>query len=224
MLTPDTTPLFPNIDTGHTESQPSDTVTPTHSAPTPPSTSTHTQSPGPPENISTPPSPSTTVIPTTKPTRTRKIPAKYNDFTGLPTGHVVASTVTSSSSTGMVPKPSIYQISDYLSYDKVNPTYKAFVNSITPIKIPTTFAQAAPHPCWFKAMQTEITALEENYTWEIVEPPPNQHIVDCKWLFRIKYLPDGSVERYKARLVARGFTQTYGLDYFETYGLDYFET
>lgn len=46
--------------------------------------------------------------------------------------------------------------------------------------------------------------------------PKRKHLVDSKWIFTIKYRFDGQVERYKARLVARGFTQTYGLDYEET--------
>lgn len=66
-------------------------------------------------------------------------------------------------------------------------------------------------------MKSEITVMEDNHTWDLVLTPPNQHVVDCKWLFKVKYLPDGSVERYKARLVARGFTQTHGVDYFDTY-------
>lgn len=52
---------------------------------------------------------------------------------------------------------------------------------------------------------------------ELVPRPPNKHIVDCKWLFKIKYLPDGSIDRFKGRLVAKGFTQTYGLDYFDMF-------
>ncbi|KAL8145199.1 hypothetical protein AgCh_003414 [Apium graveolens] len=66
-------------------------------------------------------------------------------------------------------------------------------------------------------MKVELNALENNQTWEIVQKPPNTHIVDCKWLFKIKYLPDGSIERYKDHLVAKGFAQTYELDYFETF-------
>lgn len=52
--------------------------------------------------------------------------------------------------------------------------------------------------------------MESIHTWELVPKSANQHIVDCKWLFKIKFLPDGSVDMYKARLVAKGFTQTFG--------------
>lgn len=65
--------------------------------------------------------------------------------------------------------------------------------------------------------KTEIAALEAKNTWAIVPLPPEKKIVGCKWLFKVKYKSDGSVERYKARLVARGFSRTKGLDYFETF-------
>ncbi|RVX19578.1 Copia protein [Vitis vinifera] len=60
-------------------------------------------------------------------------------------------------------------------------------------------------------------ALEKNKTWEIVERPKGKNIVDCKWIFTLKYKADGSLERHKARLVAKGYTQTYGVDYQETF-------
>ena len=66
-------------------------------------------------------------------------------------------------------------------------------------------------------MKLELHALESNNTWELVEKPPGQLIVYCKWIFKVKYLPNGEIERYKARLVTKGFTQTYGLDYFKTF-------
>lgn len=87
------------------------------------------------------------------------------------------------------------------------------------VSTPFTYKQAATDSNWLKAMKVELDALESNHTWELVPKPVNQNIVDCKWLFKIKYLPVDSIERYKARLVARGFTQTYGLDYFETFSL-----
>ncbi|RVW20584.1 Retrovirus-related Pol polyprotein from transposon RE1 [Vitis vinifera] len=60
-------------------------------------------------------------------------------------------------------------------------------------------------------------ALLRNHTWSLVPPPPSTHIVGCRWIYKLKYLPNGSVERYKARLVAQGFTQTPGVDYFDTF-------
>ena len=62
-----------------------------------------------------------------------------------------------------------------------------------------------------------MSALEKNKTWEIIEKPKGKNIVDCKWIFTLKYKADGSLERHKARLVAKGYTQTYGVDYQETF-------
>ncbi|CAM8901980.1 unnamed protein product [Rhodiola kirilowii] len=66
-------------------------------------------------------------------------------------------------------------------------------------------------------MKEEISALEANSTWVITDLPPNQPVIDCKWIFRIKLKSDGSIERYKARVVAKGFTQVEGVDYTETF-------
>ncbi|CAM8987645.1 unnamed protein product [Rhodiola kirilowii] len=66
-------------------------------------------------------------------------------------------------------------------------------------------------------MNKEITALESNNTWVLTDFPRDKTLVDCKWIYKIKYMSDGIVERFKARLVARGFTQVEGLDYHETF-------
>ena len=68
-------------------------------------------------------------------------------------------------------------------------------------------------------MKEEMSALEKNKAWEIVERPKGKNIGDCKWIFTLKYKVDGSLEVYKARLVAKGYTQTYGVDYQETFAL-----
>ena len=66
-------------------------------------------------------------------------------------------------------------------------------------------------------MEKEFSALQRNNTWHLVPPPSNGNIIGCKWVYKLKYKPDGTVDRYKARLVAQGFTQTLGLDYFKTF-------
>ena len=62
-------------------------------------------------------------------------------------------------------------------------------------------------------MATEIVALEANNTWILTSLPPNKKPIGCKWVYKVKYKSDGSVERYKARLVAKRFTQKEGIDY-----------
>lgn len=66
-------------------------------------------------------------------------------------------------------------------------------------------------------MQSELTALEKNNTWLLTNLPAGKNIVCCKWVYKIKYKSDVSIERYKARLVVKGYTQEEGLDYFETF-------
>ncbi|KAM1659561.1 hypothetical protein COP2_002715 [Malus domestica] len=66
-------------------------------------------------------------------------------------------------------------------------------------------------------MQEEFNALLHTQTWSLVPYHSSQNIVGCKWVFRIKRKPDGSIDRYKAWLVAKGFHQQEGLDYTETF-------
>lgn len=88
---------------------------------------------------------------------------------------------------------------------------------VAKISEPVHYHQAIQDPNWCASMQTEINALEANNTWVITSLPLDKKAVGCKWVYRIKYNPDGSIERYKVRLVAKGFTQTHGLDYFQTF-------
>ena len=66
-------------------------------------------------------------------------------------------------------------------------------------------------------MLKEMGALERNGTWEKCKIPDGKKAVGFRWVFTIKRRPDGSIEIYKAQLVAKGYTQTYGIDYSETF-------
>ena len=68
-------------------------------------------------------------------------------------------------------------------------------------------------------MKEELDALSKNHTWDLVTLPLGKSVVGCKWIYKIKTRSDGSIEHYKTRLVAKDFTQEYGIDYEETFAL-----
>ncbi|CAL9022062.1 unnamed protein product, partial [Prunus brigantina] len=105
-------------------------------------------------------------------------------------------------------------------HPKQFPEFSSFHTQLTSISEPDTpshFKQALGHPAWQQAMTEEIQALDQQGTWTLVPPPPNTNVMGCKWIFKIKKNADGTISRYKARLVAEGFSQEYGLDYEETF-------
>ncbi|GJQ96838.1 retrotransposon protein, putative, ty1-copia subclass [Tanacetum coccineum] len=70
---------------------------------------------------------------------------------------------------------------------------------------------------WLEAMNTEMQSMKDNQVWYLVDLPSNGRTVRCKWLFKKKTDMDGNVHTFKARLIAKGFTQTYSVDYRETF-------
>ena len=82
-----------------------------------------------------------------------------------------------------------------------------------------TFAEASVHPDWDTTMNEEYRSLMVNDTWDIVPLMKGRKLVKCKWVYINKYASDGSVERHKAQLVAKGFSQVEGIDYNETFSL-----
>ena len=66
-------------------------------------------------------------------------------------------------------------------------------------------------------MEEELKMINKNGTWELVDRPKNQKIIGVKWVFRIKYNSDGSVNKLKARLVVKGYSQEYGVDFSNTF-------
>ena len=106
------------------------------------------------------------------------------------------------------------------------PDFKLFYASNHPICMstrvlncvePRNFSQAILSQEWQHAMQVEYDALIANDTWDLVPQPVEQNIIRTKWVYKIKQKADGSIDRYKARLVARGFQQVDGVDFTETF-------
>ncbi|GKA86229.1 ribonuclease H-like domain-containing protein [Tanacetum coccineum] len=93
--------------------------------------------------------------------------------------------------------------------------FNLHVSTISPI--PKSYPIAFRDPNWYRAMLDEYTALIKNNTWILVPRPPDANIVRSMWLFRHKYNADGTLSRYKARLVANGSTQLAGIDVDETF-------
>jgi len=85
---------------------------------------------------------------------------------------------------------------------------------------PRSLQEAMKSPDWLRwkdAIDEERVALEAHNTWKIVEPPKGVNVVGCRWVFRLKKDSAGNIVRYKARLVAQGFSQVPGIDFFDTY-------
>ena len=161
--------------------------------------------------------------------REHKIPGKYNDFVvsckGLPRSH----------------------ISQYPAFDDVVPIYTDEANneangsslgpemssqfsgvasqqqcgasSVIPDD-PKTYQEAMSRDDadkWTMAMQEEYDALIDNGTWTLTELPKGRKAIRCKWVYKTKLDSNGNLDRYKARLVIKGFSQRKEVDYDETY-------
>ena len=72
-------------------------------------------------------------------------------------------------------------------------------------------------PLWKEAIKSEIDSILQNHTWELVDLPPGCKPLGYKWIFKKKMKTDGTIDKYKARLVIKGYRQKEGLDYFDTY-------
>ncbi|XP_019164275.1 PREDICTED: uncharacterized protein LOC109160431 [Ipomoea nil] len=125
--------------------------------------------------------------------RTKNIPVRLNDY------HYQS-----------MMRTSPHQISKFISFD-------SFVSSITSTQEPQTYHEAEKHQVWREAMESEIEALVQNNTWTLTDLPKGKSQIGCRWVYKVKHKADGSIERYKVRLVVKGYTQQLGVDYIETF-------
>ena len=90
-------------------------------------------------------------------------------------------------------------------------------SALASLQEPQTFHEASSNPLWQQAMKEKLDALHKTGTWDLVDLPSEKFAIGCKWVYKIKTQLNGTIDRHKALLVARGFTQEYVIDYEETF-------
>lgn len=85
--------------------------------------------------------------------------------------------------------------------------------NISTLMEPTTYQKAKESSVWVDTMQQELEILELNNTWILTSLPIGKKPIASKLVYKIKYRPNGTVDRFKARMVAKGYNQLLGVDY-----------
>ncbi|GKA64059.1 putative RNA-directed DNA polymerase [Tanacetum coccineum] len=131
--------------------------------------------------------------------RVSKLPEKLNDY--------------------VLDKKVKYGLNKYANHTKLSANNSCFISNLNKTVEPTCYDEAVKDINWVQAMNNEMEALYLNNTWILTELPINRKAIGSKWVYKIKYKSDGEVERYKARVVAKGFGQKEGVDYEEIFSL-----
>lgn len=84
---------------------------------------------------------------------------------------------------------------------------------------PSSFEEAVSQHVWIDAIVEEYNSIMKNNVWEVGPRPENKSVVGSRWLYKVKHAIDGSIEKYKAKFAAKGFSQVEGIDYEETFSL-----
>ncbi|GMI67653.1 cysteine-rich RLK (RECEPTOR-like protein kinase) 8 [Hibiscus trionum] len=96
-----------------------------------------------------------------------------------------------------------YPVENHVSSSILSPDYSAFISNISSTNDPSFYHHAVKFLEWRATMDGELHAMETLQTWSVVPLPDGKVPIECKWAYRIKHNADGSVDRYKARLVAK---------------------
>ena len=85
------------------------------------------------------------------------------------------------------------------------------------VREPESYAEAAKDAHWRATMEEEMHTLAENETWDLVDAPKGVKPIGCRWVYKVKYNTDASVNWYKAQLVAKGYAHKHDIDYDKTF-------
>nr|KYP54551.1 hypothetical protein KK1_000742 [Cajanus cajan] len=102
---------------------------------------------------------------------------------------------------------------DYVSGDELSDEDTAAHFALFTGSDPILFAEAVKEEKWKKAMDVEIQAIEKNGTWELTDLPKGQKTIGVKWVYKTKLNEKGEIDKFKARLVVKGYNQEHGVDY-----------
>jgi hypothetical protein len=94
--------------------------------------------------------------------------------------------------------------------------YMALMTQLIDVE-PSSYESIAWHKVWQEAMMEEYASIMKNDVWEVVLRPEDKRVVGSKWIYKVKHAADGSVDKYKAHFMAKGFSQPEGFDYEETF-------
>ncbi|KAI5340008.1 hypothetical protein L3X38_019282 [Prunus dulcis] len=100
-----------------------------------------------------------------------------------------------------------YLISHYVSTHRLSKSYAPYLCQLFIVCVPIKLHDALSNPKWMDVMKVEMDALNKNKIWDLVPLPRGKKIVGCRWVFTLKHKADRSINRYKAKLVAKGYTQ-----------------
>ena len=110
-----------------------------------------------------------------------------------------------------------YPLSNFHSHTELSNSHSIFAMSLVSYTKPKSYVEAIKHDCWKQAIQNELNALDQTGTWKIVDLPSSMKPIGKRWVYKVKRNADVSIERYKSRLVAKGYNQIEGINYFDTF-------
>jgi hypothetical protein len=103
------------------------------------------------------------------------------------------------------------------AYSCSSSSFTSFLAFIHCLFEPSSYKEAILDPLWQQALDEELSALHKTDTWDLVPLPPSKSVIGCRCVYKIKTNSDGSIEQYKARLIAKEYSQQYGMDYEKTF-------